>query len=94
MSDSVAEPERRALGAAVASSVFHKHKYTREFYRWRWLVGGLLWRGIGVAILLVVLWVVVRLVLGISSALIHLLLFIAALVLVYVVVKHVMARRL
>ena len=57
-------------------------------------MSGLLWRGIGIAILLVVLWVVVRRVLGIASALIHLLLFVAALVLVYVVVRRVMARGL
>jgi hypothetical protein len=57
-------------------------------------VSELLWRGIGIAILLVVLRKVVRLVLGIASTFIHLLLFIATLVLVYVVVRHVVARRL
>ncbi len=53
----------------------------------------ILWRGIAIAILLVILWVVVRLVLGIASVLIHLLLFIAALVLIYVVARRVMVRR-
>ena len=47
----------------------------------------------GIAILLVIVWVVVKLIVGIAGALIHLLLFIAALVLIYVVVRHVMARR-
>jgi len=73
---------------------FPQAQLHKRIYRWRCLVNGLLWRGIGIAILLVVLWVVVRLVLGIASALIHLLLFVAALVLVYVVVRRVMARGL
>jgi hypothetical protein len=56
-------------------------------------VSGLLWHGI--TILLVVRWVVAKFVLSIASALIHLLLFIAVRVLVYVVVfRRVMARRL
>ncbi len=53
----------------------------------------IVWRGIAIVVLLVVLWVAVRLILGIASALVHLLLFIAALVLVYVLVRRVMARR-
>ena len=56
-------------------------------------MSGLLWRGIAAAILLVVLWVIARLVLDIASALVHLLLFIAALVVIFVVVRAA-ARRM
>jgi hypothetical protein len=51
------------------------------------------WRGIAIVILLVVLWAAVRPILGIASGLVHLLLFIAPLVLVYVLGRRVMARR-
>lgn len=53
----------------------------------------IVWRGIAIAILLVVVWVVAKLVVGIAGALIHLLLLIAFLVLVYVVVRYALARR-
>lgn len=53
----------------------------------------IVWRSIAVAIVLVVLWVVARLVLGIASALIHLLLFIAALGIIFLVVRAA-ARRM
>ena len=53
----------------------------------------ILWRGVGVAILLIVVWVIVRLLVGIASAIVHLLLFVAALVIIYVVVRHFMVRR-
>ena len=57
------------------------------------LVSGLLWRSIAAAILLVVLWVIARLVLDIASTLVHLLLFVAALVVIFVVVRAA-ARRM
>ena len=57
------------------------------------MMSTIVWRGIAIAILLVVVWVVAKLVVGIAGALIHLLLLIAFLVLVYVVVRYALARR-
>lgn len=56
-------------------------------------MSSIVWRGIAIAILLVVVWVVAKLIVGIAGALIHLLLLIAFLVLVYVLVRHAVARR-
>ncbi len=53
-------------------------------------MAGLLW---GIVILLVVLWVVVKLVLGIAGALFHLLLVAAVVVIVYQVIKAGAWRR-
>lgn len=53
-------------------------------------MGGVLW---GIVILLVVLWVVVKLVLGIAGALFHLLLLIAVVVGVYALIKAGASRR-
>ena len=55
------------------------------------LLGGVLW---GIVILLVVLWVVVKLVLGIAGALFHLLLLIAVVVGVYALIKAGASRRI
>ena len=57
------------------------------------LISTIIWRGIAVAIVLVVLWLVARLVLSIASALIHLLLFVAALVIIFLGVRAA-ARRM
>ncbi len=53
-------------------------------------MAGLLW---GLVILLVVLWVVVKLVLGIAGTLFHLLLIAAVVVVVYNVIKVGASRR-
>jgi predicted lipid-binding transport protein (Tim44 family) len=52
---------------------------------------GVLW---GIAILLVILWVLGKLVFGIASALIHLLLVVAVVVVVYNVIKAGASRRI
>jgi hypothetical protein len=56
------------------------------------LTSKIVWRGIAIVILLVVLWAAVRSILGLASALVHLLLFIADLVLVYVLGRRVVAE--
>lgn len=53
-------------------------------------MAGLLW---GLALLLVVLWVVFKLVLGIAGALLHLLIVAAVVVVVYQVIKAGARRR-
>lgn len=53
-------------------------------------MAGVLW---GVVILLVVLWVVVKLILGIAGALFHLLLAVAVLVGLYALIKAGASRR-
>ena len=58
----------------------------------RCLTSKIVWRGIAIVILLVVLWAAVRSILGLASALVHLLLFIADLVLVYVLGRRVVAE--
>jgi hypothetical protein len=53
-------------------------------------VAGVLW---GIVLLLVILWVVVKLVLGIAGALFHLLLVVAVVVGVYALIKVGASRR-
>lgn len=53
-------------------------------------MAGVLW---GIVILLVVLWVLVKLVLGIAGALFHLLLVVAVVVGVYALIKAGASRR-
>jgi predicted lipid-binding transport protein (Tim44 family) len=69
------------LPVARIQNTITKNRLTQEEV----LVGGILW---GVAILLVVLWVLGKLIFGVASALIHLLLIIAVVV---IIVKLLMA---
>jgi hypothetical protein len=70
------------LGCRVKNRGVHEEKV---------LVEGLLW---GFVILLVVVWVLGKLVFGIVSGLIHLLLVIAVVVIIYKLIKAGAARRM